>query len=137
MNMADRLRAKCDEVADMLVDKNRKYGNSALNPVRVFSRANATEQIRVRMDDKISRLKSSQLDDDEDVLKDLMGYIILLMVCQDLEEENDPDVPLTSALRPEDEYSKAEEVDIMVFGSDVSVPYHVAQNFEKRLLKNG
>ena len=64
----------------MLLDKNRRYGDSALNPVRIFSKATSSEQILVRLDDKLSRLRSSQLDDDEDVINDLIGYLILLKI---------------------------------------------------------
>lgn len=39
----------------MLLAKNAAYGNSALEPVRIFSKADPTEQIRVRIDDKLSR----------------------------------------------------------------------------------
>ena len=43
-------------IEDMLVEKNAAYGDSALNPVRVFSKADPLEQLRVRIDDKLSRL---------------------------------------------------------------------------------
>jgi hypothetical protein len=61
----------------MLLDKNRKYGNSALEPMRVFSKAEPLEQIAVRMDDKLSRIKSAQGDDLEDAKLDLVGYLVL------------------------------------------------------------
>ncbi len=67
----------------VLVEKNRKYGNSALNPKRVFSCASAVEQIKVRLDDKISRLMNQQPDEDEDVELDLMGYLVLLRIAKD------------------------------------------------------
>jgi hypothetical protein len=66
-----------------LVEKNRKYGNSALDPIRVFAKSDTLEQIRVRMDDKINRIKNGQADEDEDVYKDLAGYLILYMVARD------------------------------------------------------
>lgn len=69
-------------VNDMLEKKNRKYGDSALNPKRVFSRASTVEQIKVRLDDKLSRLASGQADEDEDVLMDLLGYLVLLRIAQ-------------------------------------------------------
>lgn len=80
---AKRITDVCDSIRDMLLEKNRKYGNSALNPVRVFSRADTIEQIRVRMDDKLSRIRNRQDDDDEDVYRDLAGYLILLLVAMD------------------------------------------------------
>lgn len=72
----------CDEVKELLLEKNRKYGDSALNPVRVFSKSDTMEQIRVRLDDKLSRLRNQQQDEDEDVITDLLGYLILLKVAQ-------------------------------------------------------
>lgn len=76
----NEITAVCTEVLDLLLEKNRKYGDSALNPKRIFSKADAVEQIKVRLDDKISRLMNQQNDDDEDVVMDLMGYLVLLRV---------------------------------------------------------
>ena len=74
----------CNDIRDLLLTKNRAYGNSALNPIRVFSKADAKEQILVRIDDKLNRIKqgSDILDNDEDVIQDLIGYLILLKVWQ-------------------------------------------------------
>jgi len=72
----------CDDLADFLINKNRKYGNSAIYPQRIFSKASPLEQINVRLDDKISRLISSQPDDTEDAEQDLLGYLILKRVIQ-------------------------------------------------------
>lgn len=77
---------KCEELKELLLEKNRKYGDSAINPCRVFSKASATEQILVRMDDKINRIKNRQNDEDEDVIKDLAGYCILYMVAKELDK---------------------------------------------------
>lgn len=74
---------KCNDIANMLCEKNRKYGNSALEPCRIFSRANAYEQLLVRLDDKLSRLKNRQNDEDEDVLMDIAGYMILLLIARE------------------------------------------------------
>ena len=72
----------CDEVKNLLLEKNKKYGDSALNPVRIFSNASPVEQLLVRIDDKLSRLKSGAglLANDEDVVMDLMGYLVLLKI---------------------------------------------------------
>lgn len=74
------IAAVCDEIKDLLLEKNRKYGDSALQPVRIFSKASTLEQIKVRMDDKLSRLRNAQDDEDEDVTSDLIGYLILYKV---------------------------------------------------------
>lgn len=80
MSTQDKIREVCDGIRDMLLEKNRKYGDSALNPVRVFSKASTDEQIKVRLDDKLSRLKSAQSDEDEDVIDDLIGYLVLYKI---------------------------------------------------------
>lgn len=67
----------CQEIAGMLKSKNRSYGDSALNPVRIFSSAAADEAIRVRIDDKLSRLASQPGAFGEDAELDLLGYLIL------------------------------------------------------------
>jgi hypothetical protein len=72
----------CDEIKGMLLEKNRKYGDSALKPVRIFSKASTLEQLKVRLDDKLSRLRNAQDDEDEDVISDLVGYLILFKVAQ-------------------------------------------------------
>ena len=72
----------CDEIKELLLEKNKRYGDSALNPVRIFSKGTAEEAILVRLDDKLSRLRTQSIDEDEDVLLDLMGYMILLRVAR-------------------------------------------------------
>jgi hypothetical protein len=72
----------CDEIKELLLEKNRKYGDSALNPVRVFSKASPLEQLKVRIDDKLSRLRNEQDDEDEDVITDLIGYLVLYKVAK-------------------------------------------------------
>jgi hypothetical protein len=61
----------------MLLRKNLAYGDSALNPLRVFSKADAGAGLRVRIDDKLSRIRNQGFDDSEDTLQDLIGYLIL------------------------------------------------------------
>ena len=70
---------ECDALRVLLLAKNAAYGNSALEPVRVFSKADPEEQIRVRLDDKLSRLARGSAAG-EDVEQDLLGYLILLRV---------------------------------------------------------
>ena len=78
------IAAECDGVRDMLLEKNRAYGNSALDPVRVFSKASTREQLLVRLDDKLSRLARGAAAG-EDVIKDIIGYLHLLRVQDALE----------------------------------------------------
>lgn len=71
---------ECDALKAFLLEKNRAYGNSALEPVRVFSRADSAEQIRVRIDDKLSRLMRGGEFPGDDTVLDLIGYFILLRI---------------------------------------------------------
>ncbi len=79
-----RIAAVCDDIRDFLLEKNAQYGDSAISPVRIFSRASAEEQLYVRIDDKLSRLArgDDRLESDEDVVDDLIGYLILLKVAR-------------------------------------------------------
>ena len=77
-----RIREVGESIIDFLLEKNDQYGDSALSPNRIFSQADTAEQIKVRIDDKINRLVmgTDNLEKDDDILKDLIGYLILLLV---------------------------------------------------------
>ena len=77
----EMIREECREVERTLLAKNAAYGNSALRPVRIFSKADAIEQIRVRIDDKLSRIARGQAAG-EDVTLDLIGYLVLLRIAE-------------------------------------------------------
>lgn len=72
----------CHEIAHMLIKKNIAYGNSALEPVRIFSKADAREQLHVRIDDKLSRIMrgTSYIGDND--IDDLIGYLVLLKIAK-------------------------------------------------------
>lgn len=68
------------EIEVLLRTKNEKYGNSALEPTRIFSKMSNLEQLYVRLDDKLSRIKNCNNTEDEDVIMDLIGYLVLLRI---------------------------------------------------------
>lgn len=76
------IQETCDEIKELLLEKNRKYGDSAINPIRILSKSSNTEQILVRIDDKLNRIKNAQTDEDEDVITDLIGYFVLYKVAK-------------------------------------------------------
>ena len=86
-NTTDEFSLKVEKILsnirNMLIEKNRKYGNSALEPVRIFSKMPKDEQLKVRIDDKLSRISSRQNDEDEDVVADLIGYLVLLEIAKE------------------------------------------------------
>ena len=81
----------CDDIKELLIHKNRKYGNSALKPNRIFSKCSATEQLLVRIDDKLNRIMKGAglLATDEDVINDLIGYLVLLKISMESEKQNE------------------------------------------------
>ena len=84
----------CDDIKDLLLRKNANYGDSAINPSRIFSKASAVEQILVRIDDKLSRIGrgAGLLASDEDVINDLIGYLVLLKIAQKRESWDGTDI---------------------------------------------
>ena len=71
----------CNKIKALLLLKNKAYGDSALDPIRIFSKNDSVEGLLVRIDDKLSRIKNSGIRSaNEDTLMDLIGYLVLLKV---------------------------------------------------------
>jgi hypothetical protein len=71
MNDFEKITAS---LAKVLTEKNKRYGNSALNPINVF---NGKSKVGQRADDKLSRIQNSPELRKNDVC-DLLGYLILI-----------------------------------------------------------
>ena len=80
-SLPDAVAAWLQTVADTVRARNATYGDSAIDPIRVFSRAKSDEQLRVRIDDKLSRVARGA-GATPDTLVDLVGYIAILAVVQ-------------------------------------------------------
>lgn len=81
MNFHEKVYKVLSEITDLLVSKNLKYGNSALEPIGIFSKLDPREGLLIRIDDKLKRIKNGSLEkDDEDVINDLIGYLVLLKI---------------------------------------------------------
>ena len=80
-----KVRSVCNSIADLLVEKNKCYGNSALSPLNCFYKGNAETAIKVRIDDKLSRIMRGKEYGQEDTVTDLLGYLVLLKVSQEKE----------------------------------------------------
>lgn len=95
-NVQALIAEECDAVKELLISKNKEYGNSAIQPKRMFSNSSPVEQIKVRIDDKLSRIQNFSANsfstDSEDAVKDLIGYLILLRVAEKLYAEEDGDL---------------------------------------------
>lgn len=82
-NFSDAVNEVLGMVEETLITKNKLYGDSALKPARVFSKADSVEQLKVRIDDKLSRIQRGKEElDTEDTILDLIGYLVLLKIAQ-------------------------------------------------------
>ncbi len=75
------------KLVDHVIEKNRKYGNSALKPIRIMSSLSTVEQLYIRLDDKLNRIINRQDDEDEDIPFDIAGYFILIYVYIELNKK--------------------------------------------------
>jgi len=84
--MKEAIQEICIELEDFLLKKNKSYGNSAADPLMIFSKLDPIARINVRIDDKISRLARGEEYPGEDTELDLLGYLILKRVISRNEE---------------------------------------------------
>ena len=75
--MEDFINEECETVRVVLTTKNKAYGNSVADPIKIFSPLTNVEQLNVRIDDKLSRLARGATYGHEDTELDLIGYLIL------------------------------------------------------------
>lgn len=81
MTTQDKIKSVGQEIIDLLIEKNKSYGDSALKPANIFANGDAVENLSARIDDKLMRIKNKGFDGyEEDNIKDLIGYLILLKI---------------------------------------------------------
>ena len=81
MTTEDLIIKVTDEMKDLLIEKNRAYGDSATNPSNVFSSGSPIDSLCARIDDNLMRIQNKGINDKtEDTVSDLIGYLILLKV---------------------------------------------------------
>lgn len=72
-----KVQSVLKEIEDLLVEKNESYGNAALKPLAMFSKASAEERLNIAIDNKLNRLYSGKEYGQEDTAVDLIGYLVL------------------------------------------------------------
>jgi hypothetical protein len=95
--MQSKIKEKCDEIRDLLIEKNISYGNSVFERGVLFS-IDPIKAIQARINDKLNRIKKNQSFDGDDDLKDLTGYFILLQVAMDKDAETFAEIHSTAPL---------------------------------------
>jgi len=77
--MQEEIKKKCDEIRDLLLEKNISYGNSVFDKGLLFE-VDPMYAIQARINDKLNRIKSKETYMSENDLMDVTGYFILLQV---------------------------------------------------------
>jgi DNA primase catalytic subunit len=77
--MKDEIRKKCDQIRDLLLEKNKSYGNSVFDKGMLFE-VDPMYAIQARINDKLNRIKSKETYMSDNDMMDLTGYLILLQV---------------------------------------------------------
>ena len=76
-------------MTDLLLYKNRKYGDSAINPKKIFYKGDSTNSILIRLDDKIGRVMSNTEEKPRvNDVADIIGYCTLLLVSMGITSED-------------------------------------------------
>ena len=89
-NTQDKIKKVFDGMRDVVLEKNRRYGDSALSPLGCFSKLTADESIRIRLDDKLKRIANSATGDlRKNDVADIIGYLSLLCVSRGWADFND------------------------------------------------
>lgn len=82
------IELKCDELKELLIQKNIDYNNSLQNPIQVFSKSLPIDGILSRLDDKLNRIKKKGVNDKtEDTISDILGYLIHLKIAIHLNQK--------------------------------------------------
>lgn len=85
----EKISIVLDKMKDILLYKNRKYGDSALHPNNVFFKGDSTNSILIRLDDKIGRIRNNTEEKPRiNDVADIIGYCTLLLVSMGATEED-------------------------------------------------
>ena len=76
----NKIKNFCDKISEILIYKNKKYGNSAIKPNGIFYKGNARDSILIRLDDKIGRIKNNNDELRTNDIVDIIGYLVLLLI---------------------------------------------------------
>ena len=88
-NTEEKIKEITNAMQDLLIYKNQKYGDSALNPNNIFFKGDATNSILIRLDDKIGRVKSNTEDKPRvNDVADIIGYCTLLLISMGVSAED-------------------------------------------------
>lgn len=65
--------------SEFLKEKNKRYGDAAMNHLKIFSKHDSSEALYTRIDEKLQRIMNAEELKKNDC-SDVMGYISLIMI---------------------------------------------------------
>lgn len=78
-----------ESIKDLLLYKNQKYGDSAINPKKIFYKGDSTNSILIRLDDKLGRVMSNTEEKPRvNDVADIIGYCTLLLISMGVTSED-------------------------------------------------
>ena len=83
MDTQQKIDILFNNFGNFLKEKNKRYGDSAISPMQLFSKLDASNSICIRIDDKLNRIKNSQEGLRKSDVCDLFGYLALFMIEKD------------------------------------------------------
>jgi len=87
MNSQEKISEIYDALKKMQLEKNKRYGDSALKPNNIFSKLDSQSSIKIRLDDKLSRIMNNNELKVNDI-SDIIGYLVLLLISMDITESD-------------------------------------------------
>ena len=89
MSTTSSIKCKCKKHEVLLLIKTDTYGDSALQPLNIFSNTGPVVGLKMQIDHKLKIIINAALvDATEDTLQDLAGYLILLLIAKDNESNH-------------------------------------------------
>lgn len=86
-NTQDRIIEVTSAMQKLLLEKNKRYGDAAVNPSKTFSKLDGANSIKIRLDDKLNRVRNSSEVRPNDVA-DIIGYCTLLLIAEGVTEQD-------------------------------------------------
>ena len=84
-----KIRDILSGMTDLLLYKNRKYVDSAINPKKIYYKGDSTNSILIRLDDKSGRVMSNTEEKPRvNDVTDIIGYCTLLLVSMGITSED-------------------------------------------------
>jgi len=81
VNTQEKINSVTESLKHLLIEKNGRYGNSALEPLEGI-KYTVEDGIKIRLSDKVKRIINSEELRKND-LADILGYLVLLCISKD------------------------------------------------------